>query len=404
MMRALLYKITCFGAGSVFLASCGSNSYLVGWEPMAVPSQVARTLAGAEPGQTVEVPDFDLSSAPRMPYQTTILPSPQYLISDDPEYIRVPEAVALREQVEPGDVRLYVYNVNGLEDPEMPTRISPVIENNGDEPMTVTFRNYSFQGPTTNYYHAGKNGLRDFWAREYLPEPFVVSVGGSAPLDERSEASVANYNDLVHGFYEFTIDQPATVSVVQTDPETPSTVANARIAEPLPTRSHSGAGRGKFSGSNIAVKTPSGYVMDSAHGPVQLVIADGDSDPWVTGTESTLPDAEAVLKGNYGVMYDIEIPYTSSDGRGLALVTWNYRFNPEAWCGGMAACVVVNDGIHSGGIVLVPDDQLLTKSAPECVLIQTFPAAKSGIVRLTYSPPGASCLPTPLVFVPVILP
>ncbi len=392
----------------ILAGSCSrAPTYEVAWEPLPVPAEVAATLAAGHPGESVLIPGFDLATAPRMPFETSAMPSPQYLISDDPEYIRVPEAVALREQVAPGDVRLYVYNVNGLQDPEAPTRISAVIANDGGEAMTVRFRNYSFQGPTKNYFSAGKNGLKDFWTRAYLPEPLVVPPGASAPLDARSEQSVATYNDLVHGFYEFTIDQPATISVVQTDPNTPSVVANDRIAEPLPTKSHSGAGRGKFLTSNIAVRTPQGYVMDSADGPVQLVVADGETDPWVVGTESTLPGTEAVLKGNYGVMYDIEIPYESSDGRGLALVTWNYRYNPEAWCGGMAACVVVGDGVHPGGVVLLPEDQLNTKSAPECVVIQTFapPAAgETGRVTLTYSPPGASCLPTPLVFVPIDLP
>ncbi len=37
------------------------------------------------------------------------------------------------------------------------------------------------------------------------------------------------------------------------------------------------------------------------------------------------------------------------------------------------------------------------------VLLQVFPPPEGGkgTIRLTYSPPGASCLPTPMVFLPV---
>lgn len=383
---------------------CAKSSKLA-WEPVAVPADASAALSTAAQGSIVEIPALDLNPLPEIAWQKNALDSPQYLISDDPEYIRVPEAVAMRESVDPGAVRLYVYNVNGVKEPaKIPRRISAVIANDGDGPMTLAFSNYAFRPPTTNYYHAGKNGLADFFSAKNLPAPRTIGPGESMPIDEAMEAAVANYDDLVHGFYEFTIDQPATISVVQTDPGTPSTVANARIDAPLPTKSHSGAGRGKFLTANFDVAPADGYVLDTTHGAVQLVVADGKKDPWVRGTESTLPGTEAVLAGNYGVIYDIEVPYTTTDGRGIAVVTWNARYNPKAWCGAMAATVVANEGDFPAGIVQLPSDELATKSAPECVLIQRYPAlapGETGTIRIRYSPPGASCLPTPLVFVPI---
>jgi len=397
-------------ATALLVAGCAgaSNTPKAAWQPLPVPADASAALAAGKQGGSVQIPSLSLDPLPEIPWEKRVVDGPQYLISDDPEYIRVPEAVAMRESVQPGAVRLYVYNVNGVKEPEqMPRRISAVIRNDGDGPMTLAFRNYAFRPPTTNYYHAGKNGLADFFSGKNLPAPRTIGAGESMPIDEAMEAAVAKYDDLVHGFYEFTVDQPATISVVQTDPQTPSTVANARIAEPLPTKSHSGAGRGKFLVCNYEVEPADDYVLDTSHGPAQIVVADGKGDPWVRGTESTLPGTEAVLAGNYGVMYDIEVPYTTSDGRGLALVTWNARYNPKAWCGAMAATVVVSEGVFPGGIVQLPSDQLATKSAPECVLIQTFPPVpkgESGTIRIRYSPPGASCLPTPLVFVPLTMP
>ena len=54
----------------------------------------------------------------------------------------------------------------------------------------------------------------------------------------------------------------------------------------------------------------------------------------------------------------------------------------------------------------LPSDQLITKAAPEAILIEVYkPDLSKEIqeIEFIYSPPGASCLPTPLVFVPVDL-
>jgi len=90
----------------------------------------------------------------------------------------------------------------------------------------------------------------------------------------------------------------------------------------------------------------------------------------------------------------------------LALVTWNSRSADNQWCGGMAASMVVSEGKFPAGIIQLPNDRLITKKAPEAILIQVFKPTGNGeeqTLKLTYSPPGASCLPTPLIFIPVDL-
>ena len=83
-------------------------------------------------GSIVELPDFLTEKIQNIGYQKVVLPGPQHVISDDPEYIRVPEAIALQEAVQPGAVRLYVYNVNGVKEPaKIDRRITAVIKNNG---------------------------------------------------------------------------------------------------------------------------------------------------------------------------------------------------------------------------------------------------------------------------------
>jgi hypothetical protein len=354
-------------------------------------------------GHTVALPGFLTEKMPSIGYQKIVLPGPQYIISDDPEYIRVPESIALREAVQPGTVRLYVYNVNGVKEPaKIDRKITAVIKNTGSAPLHIRMLKYSSQKPSTNYYLCGKQGLADFFASKPETRVRTVKPGEAIAIDEKLEQYVAKYDELVHGFYEFVIDQPGEISVLQTDPKTPGPKALGRIHR-IENSRHSNAGRGLFGVSNYLVKTDS--VWNTTSGATTLMLADGVKDPWVIGKDGSTGEL-AKLAGNYGVMYHIELKWKSTDGRGLALVTWNSRAGDNQWCGGMANTVVVSEGKFPAGIVQLPANKLITKSAPEAVLVQVFPPAKNGevqTIKLTYSPPGASCLPTPLVFIPVDL-
>ncbi|GGK62267.1 hypothetical protein ACD591_00090 [Rufibacter glacialis] len=353
-------------------------------------------------GAIVELPGFLGKKYSPIEYQKIVLPGPQYLISDDPEYIRVPEAIAFREPVQPGAVRLYVYNVNGVKEPtKIDRKITAVIKNTGKGVMHLRMVKYSSQKPSTNYFQIGKQGLADYFASTGSNVVRTIKPGEAIPIDEKLEKHVVKYDELVHGFYEFVIDQPGEVSVVQTDLKTSGPAALKRITNVLPPKSQSGAGRGVFGVSNYHIVTEG--VLDTKNGPAELTVADGEKDPWVVGFESSTGKI-AKLAGNYGVIYEVEMKWKSTDGKGLALVTWNSRSDDNQWCGGMAATMVMGKGKFDAGIIQLPSDQLITKKAPEAILVQVFPPAANGeeqTIKFTYSPPGASCLPTPLIFIPI---
>ncbi|WP_181954774.1 copper amine oxidase [Chitinophaga lutea] len=368
----------------------------------ALKPELESAILKTHQGGIVSLPDFLTEKLPDLGYRKIILPGPQHVISDDPEYIRVPEAIALQEPVQPGAVRLYVYNVNGVKEPaKIDRRITAVIRNTGKADMHIRMLKYSSQPPSTNYYQIGKQGLADYFASEPQNIIRTVKPGQVIAIDEKLEKHVVKYDELVHGFYEFTIDQPGEISVLQTDLQTSGPKALARIKTILPPKGHSGAGRGVFGVSNYRVVTDS--VHDTRDGVKEIILADGKLDPWVEGKEKNTPGV-AHLAGNYGVMYNIEMKWKSSDGKGLALVTWNSRSDNNQWCGGMANTMVVSGGKFKEGIIQLPSDRLITKKAPEAILIQVFKPAPNGeeqTIKLTYSPPGASCLPTPLIFIPV---
>lgn len=361
----------------------------------------AAALLKAKQGNVVLMKDFFAIKPADIKYQKVVLPGPQFIISDDPEYIRIPEGIALKEQVAPGAVRLYVYNVNGVKEPaKIDRKITAVIKNTGKQKMHIRMLKYSSQKPSANYFLIGKQGLADYFASKGSEQIREVAPGQAIAIDEQLERNVVKFDELTHGFYEFVIDQPGEISVIQTDLKTPGSVALGRIKSVIPT-GHKNAGRGLFGVSNY--KVTSTEVLDTKNGVAELVLADGDRDPWVLGVEGVSGKA-STLAGNYGVMYEIELKWKSTDGKGLALVTWNSRSGDNQWCNGMAATMVVSKGKFNEGIIQLPNDRLVTKAAPEAILVQVFPPAKNGeeqTIKLTYSPPGASCLPTPLVFIPV---
>jgi len=360
-----------------------------------------QAILNTKQGSIVQLPGFLSEKIPSIQYQKIVLPGPQYIISDDPEYIRVPEIIALKEAVQPGTVRLYVYNVNGIQEPaKIDRKITAVIKNTGKSNMTIRMLRYSSQKPTTNYFMAGKNGLADYFASQPETKGRKVKPGQIIPIDEKLEKQVVKYDELVHGFYEFVIDQPAEISILQTAPTTPGPKAASYIKEIASSR-HTNAGRGLFGVSNYLVMTKDTF--DTKNDPAAIIVADGKEDPWVIGKDASTGEL-AKLAGNYGVMYNIEMKWKSTNGKGLALVTWNARAGDNKWCGGMANTMIVSEGKFKEGIIQLPADQLRTKGAPEAILIQVFPPAKNGEVQtinLTYSPPGASCLPTPLIFIPI---
>ncbi len=366
-------------------------------------SKMQRSLNSAAQGTIVQLENFLTEKLPRVQYKKIIQPGPQFLISDDPEYVRVPEAIVLQEVVNPGTVRLYLYNVNGVQDPKkIDRKITAVIRNMGKQTMQFKMLHYSSQKPTTNYFLAGKNGLRDFFSAVTMPRVYTVKPGSTIPIDPQLEKNVVKYDELVHGFYEFLVDQPAQVSVVQTDPGTSGPVASERIKSVYPPKG-TNAGRGLFGVSNYLIRTLDTLI--TADGTRQLIVADGESDPWIEGTEGST-GITTRNAGNYGVLYNIEMKWKSTDGKGLALVTWNSRAGDNKWCGGMANTMVVSEGKFPGGVIQLPSDELRVKADPDAILVQIFkPDSTKEIqdLKLTYSPPGASCLPTPLIFIPVEL-
>lgn len=352
-------------------------------------------VGSAHAGDLLKLPELDSDHLPIVDAVVTPAPdSPQYLLSDNPETFPK-DAIALRETVKPGAVRLYLYH-----SPEKAATekkfVTATIENLSDRPLTMRFTKYTLQEPSQDYYKVGKAGLIDYFNAKPQKESRTIPPHGREVFDPALERMPLVKDDLIHGFYEFTINQPAKITVLQRSPN-----ANTlKVVDTLPVApsGHGGAGRGLYLESNFDVKAS----FDTAQGPARIVIADGKRDPWIKGTDALNGGAEVRNAGNYGAIYRIKLRYKSSDGRGLALMMCKPD-NHHPYCLHTAAAVVVSDGVDKGGVIPLPRGQTTFDNPPDAVVIQRFAPAKAGEEReieLTYSPPGASCLPTPILLVP----
>lgn len=364
----------------------------------AQQNNVDKVIRSARQGAVVSLPGVLEAKMQGLNYSKTSVGKMQLLLSDDPEYIADTVAIVLKEQVKAGDVRLYLYNVNGVVAPsKMDRKIIAVLKNTSSQDMHFQMKRSASLPPSENYYHIGKMGLAGYFLSKPDVEQ-VVKPGEITLIDPSLDKKVAVYNELVHGIYEFHIDQPGEVIVLQAAPESDYKEVASRVSYIVPP-AHANAGRGLFSPADYQVKVTD--TLDTKNGARVLTIADGKIDPWIVGKESNFNN-RVELAGNYGVMYDIIIPWKSTDGRGLALLTWNPLSGIDRWCDGMANSVVVSGGKFKGGVAILPSDSLAVKKSPDAILVQVFPS-KKGVqyIHLKYSPPGASCLPTPLVFLPV---
>jgi hypothetical protein len=340
---------------------------------------------------------------PTLPVAIADAHGPQFLFSDKPEYFYAGNGIALEEDVKPGVVRLYLYHVP--EPGAGPKTISAVIRNLGRKTMKLRFLRYAFPAPGKNYQKIGKTGLIDYFNSKPEKTGRRIPPGARAVLDPRLDATTVTTDELAHGFYEFEINQPARVTVFQRDPGQSSVAVVdtlPKLLREISGRPATGSGSGLFLASDFNVTAQNGFVLDTTGGPMRLLLADGKRDPYIVGHDS-IDQLDSVRdRGNYGVMYRIRLKWRSGDGRGLALLMTRSG-GTNVYCGAQAGAVRVNRGVWPGGTVAIPTGRVSYGSPGEMVVIQKFPPppkGRTGEIEITYSPPGASCLPTPMLLAP----
>jgi hypothetical protein len=383
----------------VLLSACALVSR--GADPFELSSSEQDALRQARQGAIVRLTQTESvrQSLPAIPVRRAVLPGPPLLFSDMPEYLHDRNGICLDEKVSAGLCRLYIYHVPGTTNSSR--TVTAVLENLSSRPLTVRFTHYAFARPGTDYSVMGVEGLMQYFTGQWLPPPISVAPLGKGVLDQKLDETVAADPTLVHALYEFDLDGPARVCVLQRNTNQSSTQMAGELP-PLPRSIRSGAGRGLFPNADFAITNTDGSVIDTAQGVQRLVLADGASDRWVVGTDALAENRTVTNKGSYGVMYHISLAYTSSDGRSLAILIGA----PGGRRGGEArpmAAVKISGGVWPGGWVSLSGGSPMRRRGAAAVL-QVLPPPLRGttnVLEMIYSPPGGSSLPTPIFFAPL---
>ena len=180
---------------------------------MKLSATETNALRSAPQGSVITLSNLwlDQRDLPLIPLQITDAHGPQLLLSDKPEYFCTGNGISLQEDVKPGVVRLYVYHVpqptNG------PKTISAIIENLGAGPLKFRFLHRAFPKPSRDYHLIGKTGLIQFFNSKPAKTSSRISPGQRMVIDSDMDAATVTTDELVHGFYEFKINQPARITV-----------------------------------------------------------------------------------------------------------------------------------------------------------------------------------------------
>jgi hypothetical protein len=351
-------------------------------------------LAVASPGDVIRTNVTELKSVPQL--QVNVTPAdrqPQFLLSDKPEYFRTGNGIAMQEYVKPGVVRLYAYHVPVPLDGPKQIVITLTNLSNQDAKLT-TMRSTKIE-PGGDYHKIARLGMATLLSDAKAAQPVTIPAG--ATVEYFRSPPIVNRDLLVHRLDEFDIDAPARLTVAQVDAGAAIDAITSLEKLPLvlPGFHPSGAGRGLFPTSVFDVTSPDATTYDTTDGPRAVVVADGTNDPWMTGTDGLHDGQPIINKGNYGAVYRVRLPVRNSDGRRLAILMSQQRTDNK-WCQAAAAVVRVGERI-----IELPRESVRFRNVPEMAFIGEVRFEQGvGEVELQYTPPGASCLPTPIILMP----
>jgi hypothetical protein len=314
------------------------------------------------------------------------------IYSDDPE-TALSSGVLYRDDVAAGLSRVYLYHVNGTGTAK---KFGLVIENIGTGNANVAVTRRTLLPPSGNYAAIGKAASRDFYTNQQTLAPLSLPPGQPVLADSAVPAAIATTNQLVHSIHDITSDKPLRLSTVMVDSST-----NLLTAFPtLPKSPDDGDNReGTFTGTLRTTTTP--YVYDTASGIRRLRIADGGeflTDPPLSGVDADT-GAAALLRGNYGVDYDIHLNVTSSDGRQLAVL-----LNPRGGAYGGYALTTLGNAAPIGAMMSNDTSGQIPTTTHAGVCATVAPTVATQTLRVQLTPAGASSLAIDLLLVPFDVP
>lgn len=304
----------------------------------------------------------------------------ELLLSDSPETV-TEDGILYQDEVK-GSIRLFFYHVNGM---AVAKKLDVTLENKSTETAHITVSRYSLGGPGYDWMEVGKEAQTSYLSKSQGYQ-IKIPPGGIMPLSANISETAVLPNMLINGIYDFSSDQPVTVTVMMM-PILDNSEQFCKTAKMLPADIFHL--RGTFSGANREISSVHPYDPDQ-NGAKALTLADNKVDPYLAGIDA-IDGSKVVNYGNYGVVYQILIP---SQGAGKTA----YYLVPMG--GNYAGAIGIGHPKITLSPLATPEGRLyfgkdITKDYAH---LGTYESGDP--LSFTFSPPGASNLPVKIIFVP----
>ena len=321
------------------------------------------------------------------------------LFSDSPEYVK--ETGILYRDTVTGDARVLYYHLN---DTPQPKKVAVILETEADL-ATVTVTRGAAAAPSTDYLHVGKETQIGYFDTREMNERIYVTKERPRLLTPAMNVAVLAPGQLTYGVYDFHTNVPVRVSVIMYGADV-DPFAFLRTAHVLPRDEI--ALRGTFRGMNRVITSQKTY-RPTMDGAVYFPIGDNIHDVYRHGIDAT--DGSAVVNyGNYGILYQIQIPTTGRENTRYFLSPLGgvYAGAMRAESGAQRRMLETPATRPYFGDQTLPEPPNVAQAREEGLLFLTQYTELSDLgtyssaspVQFEYSPPGASNLPVNIILMP----
>ena len=354
------------------------------------PSALNTALGSATQASLVSLSGVDPLSCPQVS-MTQTWSGGKLIFSDSPEsptmrgMLYIDTNLTATTAGVPNRILSYHVNSNSVQH----LKFTVLIKNQGSSAGTLTVLQSGIAGPSTDYPYVGEVAFNR-WLTNAAKSGVTVPAGATVRLDSSFDTLSVAQNFLLHGIWDYTFTQPHTVMICALNSaDDPVTVGPtlALLARDVHVR-------GTFSSCNKIYNTATNVVIDTAAGMQQFPIA-GNGDAYITGFDYAVsPPTAETDGGNYGVLYNISLGASASDGQALG-----FLFTPRAgfWSGAVSAPA----GLLAGGAFLMPaDGSSFSDETQAAVGGEYSPTSTRTNIALQFMPAGGSSFPIRLLTVP----
>lgn len=236
---------------------------------------------------------------------TTSRGGPTLLFSNSPETV-LQKGILYADKVQ-GDTRVLYHHRNGMVNSETNSRLIITVENKGNEPVTIRQTKKSTAGPSEDILHLGQIVTRRYFNSK-LEDKITLQPKEKKYLYDTGKTRWPGY-DSFSGVLEFNSDRIITVTVAAVDKDFDLSKLGDLPVVPRD-QVHT---RGTFKEANKYYK-----LSIPGDKPSKLLLGqkEDDMDSWLDGYDA-LTGAPEKNKGNYGVLYELEL--TGKENTGVLL-------------------------------------------------------------------------------------